>query len=869
MQGNPIEVINSSVNDVRDFSDSTNRFLQSLISNPPPAPMGAPTQAKIPGLESPTDNAREVFSFIESKVKPEVTSVPLSWEDKPLTKYQSWPSPDLSWNHTQETPVSPPAFEQESYVHPPVEYIDTNVDSARFQPPSQFCDNQRSNDVDHRLLSTKTGDIRIGCEFDTVATIPLPKHDVDDRLPLHNAVANSNLIPLTDSPSVNDTWKTTDSDYRSIPVPPAPPIQDTCGGRLSKLPLDNIESVDMEMSDDEDTKHEDKGNRHRKSSLKDEEDNYKKTANNQLMPPPNPWEIVNLPNLDNEDVDGRSSANCGRIRNEMNFNKMMPTNFMSSMRPGIEPPPNLTLPNFPRFPMPPLRPGGPPTPTTPVRGTGPPCPMQFARPSMMSMPPHDLHPHMDFPRPGIPAGNFGQPFNNFISKFGESGPNETVMFPNAVPGSLNQSVRKDSFSESFVDERRPFQRSDSGLQHQLGSSDASSYQLGDNGTLTEKYLRNNITTIESVIKNWPFDKHASDNGASFEPFDNSTPILNKPSRSNLKEISLSDVLEKTILRNSKNVDLDNVSEQNEKGELSAIDSDDLFGDETINNENCGDDGDDLYNNIETNEVGDETESENMNSTQNSALSKKLTQDLPLKENGNSDAIGDMSEQLNKESTAMPDDNIRQRPKIPFQATVPKVARPPMAPATFMEDDERSPWPLMPVIDLSEENSSPRDHSFVDQPSGDEGRPDQEHDFGDLGFLRGNDTGNDVRSMFNRGYNHRFSNPNERFSFPNERFNNSGERFNSPSERRFMNQMQSPSTRMRGDMSIRRGRFPIPHGGPDFRPRTPNFNNQIPDMSRMPRSQFSRVPVNINQRGNFQNTPRMFKGRPQRPFHRGW
>jgi hypothetical protein len=144
-------VINSSQTDSHDFGENNDgrSFLQNLMSNPPPTLANPSSQSKIPGLESPTENARDIFSFIESKGKVDKNlELTLPWIEKPVTKYQSWPSPDLTWNNSQETPVSPPAFEQESYANP-VEYVDTNVE--RF--PSPFRDGHQPTDMDHRIFN--------------------------------------------------------------------------------------------------------------------------------------------------------------------------------------------------------------------------------------------------------------------------------------------------------------------------------------------------------------------------------------------------------------------------------------------------------------------------------------------------------------------------------------------------------------------------------------------------------------------------------------------------------------------------------------------------------------------------------------------
>lgn len=805
------------------------QFLQSLMTNnsvPTPVP---PAESKIPGLESPTANSREVFSFIESKVKQD--NVPL-WNDKPLTKYQSWPSPEISWNPTQETPVSPPVFEQESYSHP-VEYVDTNLDSNRF--PNPFGLDQRSIDVDHRMLNMKRPPMGQRFEGGQISTIPLPKHDVDDRLPLKNSFANHNLISLTESPSVNDTWKP-DSDFRGIPMPPTPPCIGE-GSRVAKTPQDNIESVDMEMSDDEEGKHEDKkndsnsSNRHRKGSAKEED--HSNEPPRQLIPPPNPWDLLNLP-IDNDDNSKPPLAN-----------------FLPNTGP-VMPGPG---PDFRQFPMPPnpraLKPFG-------DMHFGPPPPMPLMR--LPTGDPTMFRPRMDFTRLPNLANGFNRPPFNFIS----NGP--PMLFPPGGPGgpggpgNMTRTPTKDfPPPQSFNNDNKFMNKSND-------------YPI-------------NMNPREPRFHSRQFEEPQQDFGPK-------TP--SKPVRSNLKEISLSDVLERTMnsvsgsSNEAEDSQLQSEVKKADEEEPESTDNLDLFAEDigSVNNDAVPDDGDDLYNNI----IEEADESFNAANTHkpptdqqrhNSASEQVSSKDANYSQNNNSSRY-----ESEENSQNLTNDDNTPKLKTPFQATVPKLPKPTMAPPNLMDEcnnEERSPWPMMPVIDLSHENHAMPEFDLnleFDQ---------NEERFNPLAFLKPNGTP-DFRPRFGRGgigMNNDFRPP----MFLNNNLRDG--RFPSPASpmgpHKFFNASPRPDFRLRGNMNLNQDFRPCLNMTPnqDFRPRmnmtpnqefrprlssTPNmdFRSLAPDqMRRMPRPPpaFSRSPGAPNMRGNFQNSPRMYKG--GRPFRRGW
>lgn len=878
----------SSTNSDSHSSFNASGFLQNImaannVTMSTPTPV-ASNSGKIPGLESPTDNARDVFCFMEAKAKTPEEGAPVMWGDKPLTKYQSWPSPDITWTNSQETPVSPPAFEKESFSTP-VEYVDTNhhaiVDNnGRYvfpcepppapllhrhhnqheeqQPPPPLL--QQRLDIDQRMLNH----VASSQASDQIATIPLPKLDVDDRRQPVCSLPNRNLISLTDSPSssANEPWKASnDSDYRGgrMPMPPSPP-SDLAN---MKLPQDNIESVDMELSDDEAAESKGEGSaatsRHRRSSFKDEETQLKTAttaAANQvpgaeaqsgtepqlLLPPPNPWDMMNMhPQGAGDTVPNASSMS------EVDFNKMM--NNFANPPPTLEPPTTgggrpPPPPNFPHFQMPPL-PGNQPPPH--FGGD-----MQFPRP-LMSIPPPppptvadssaNFHPRPDFGQPPPPPPNHMQRPPSFGPPFGFM-PNPMFMNNGPMGATVTSTPTKEY----------PQQQQQPQYGHQPESPAVSSAN-------EQGYSSN----IEPLVKTRQFDKPEGGNAEAGEDigalFDRAHEFAsNKPMRSNLKEISLSDVLERSMTR-SKDEEAQQEDSQTDAANDavdSAIDND-LFSSVDDIDGNGGnaagkDDGaDDLYNNIDESQA-DASDNVATNSKKDvdqalaaavmAAVSSSLaaattpsskTQSGNFKFVQNNDFVVYESEESTggqEGDDGAGDFQTPVKQKTPFQAVMPKVAKSMMAPPpNFMEDDERSPWPLMPVIDLSNEGN--------EQNSFDEG-----------GFQHFQQNANNAERT--NGSPAAFLRQPGKNDFRPRFFGGGDRRFPSPGQRG-----GGGGGDMRG-----RGRFSSPRG--DFRPRG-GFQNQM----RMPRT-----PGQFQQRGpggaNFQNSPRMFKGpRANRPFRRGW
>ncbi|PSN33250.1 hypothetical protein C0J52_23041 [Blattella germanica] len=203
------------------------------------------------------------------------------WEREEPDKTSEW-TPVLPPNKvvptmppiSLDTPESPPLYEKEGFSDP-VEYDDSIV-----EPPLM----SSSGDVDHRTLvhlpvnnHTKDTDQRV---IPPVTPTNHSKKDMDHRpmLSRKKDVDHRNLISLTGSPVREHSilpppptpptlnWSHSDQDYRTnIPPPPLPIKKELIhqgdqdyrlhpphlGRRQLDESQDNVESVDMEMSDDE------------------------------------------------------------------------------------------------------------------------------------------------------------------------------------------------------------------------------------------------------------------------------------------------------------------------------------------------------------------------------------------------------------------------------------------------------------------------------------------------------------------------------------------------------------------------------------------------------------------------------------------
>lgn len=136
-------------------------------------------------------------------------------------KFSAWDGTmNNDWS-TNDTPASPPFHEKISQDTPIISKTDggPGIDHRALE--------QRMQDRDERIIPQK---------------MITKTSDIDHR----------NLISLTHSPHMNSPLVSADIDYRAfpgIPMPPSPPpllIE-----AVNKPPKDNVESVDMELSDDD------------------------------------------------------------------------------------------------------------------------------------------------------------------------------------------------------------------------------------------------------------------------------------------------------------------------------------------------------------------------------------------------------------------------------------------------------------------------------------------------------------------------------------------------------------------------------------------------------------------------------------------
>ncbi|KAJ3650238.1 hypothetical protein Zmor_021936 [Zophobas morio] len=386
----PTTVANASLSEVNNSSFNLNVDLSNVlqtIGRPPPPPIEASSDsARFPYQEgghlpllpppmppfsakSDYENPYQAYSSADKanygfdhqtesfNTSNGSNSYPPNAEEyNPEQEPETW-EPDASWTQSQldtDTPESPPLFEKEGYVEG-VEYHDTIVTSG-------------AADVDHRILhtlSTELEDIRGRGK------------DVDHR----------NLISLTGSPSdtnssnpvQTDIWNTSvvDKDYRNdmsainadqdyrlppfnieqlkLPPPPPPPPKPLVLSNQfpkNKVPsprklMDNIESIDMELSEDENEEHQD----HREN-LKVIVNSDSSAVNNSSLKPPPPFPDLPddvdantfLDDLDNELNSNEFTASLQDPDHRISFDQPPPT---ISIPPHIAnvPPPNLPPPN--------------------------------------------------------------------------------------------------------------------------------------------------------------------------------------------------------------------------------------------------------------------------------------------------------------------------------------------------------------------------------------------------------------------------------------------------------------------------------------------------------------------------------------------
>jgi len=133
-----------------------------------------------------------------------------AWEE---VTHNDWSSND--------TPASPPFHEKISYQNTPIiNKINEGPDINHFTLIPKMQD--RDERINTQKIKTKTSDI-------------------DHR----------NLISLTHSPHMSSPTVPVDVDYRSYPGIPMPPSPSAVLMETANKPKDNVESVDMDLSDDD------------------------------------------------------------------------------------------------------------------------------------------------------------------------------------------------------------------------------------------------------------------------------------------------------------------------------------------------------------------------------------------------------------------------------------------------------------------------------------------------------------------------------------------------------------------------------------------------------------------------------------------
>ncbi|KAK9729178.1 hypothetical protein QE152_g16083 [Popillia japonica] len=255
-----------------NYNQSSNSYTHAPISFPSSAPPYQSTQSR-PSPNFQTQNSYPPSSNFPPPTPtnnfdgPPMSNFPNTFVPPPPPAGQNYISNDEynpeeepeTWDNDGvwepppvdlETPESPPNFEKESYSAP-VEYHDNQTMGTGI-------------DIDHRMLSI------MGANNNSESESNHRKKDVDHR----------NLISLTGSPKENPSkiWKLEgDQDYRTrkqmdsgdqdyrmfnfenlqLPPPPPPPNQISPNkllkkhGQSPRKAQDNVESIDMDLSDDD------------------------------------------------------------------------------------------------------------------------------------------------------------------------------------------------------------------------------------------------------------------------------------------------------------------------------------------------------------------------------------------------------------------------------------------------------------------------------------------------------------------------------------------------------------------------------------------------------------------------------------------
>ncbi|XP_018332365.1 regulation of nuclear pre-mRNA domain-containing protein 2 isoform X2 [Agrilus planipennis] len=279
-------------------------------------------------------------------------------EYNPEEEPETWDS-ELNWEQVPpnelDTPESPPLYEKEGY-NDPVEYHDgqsvrrEDVDhrilpvlSAESFSTKDMKLGHRGKDVDHRNLISLTGSPGDSSNSQTLDTTLWSKQDQDYR----NKIAD----PFSSLAATGDQDYRTPFNFENLNLPPPPPppaknISTSTVNNLNKKSpkkcQDNIESIDMDLSDDENlvanSEAVQKGNDSSNQSVNSLKDNN--LGDDSLQPPPP------FPDL-TDDIDANNfldslndEINCGEFESEKTLeeNSEISMNNLNSSTPfGVAP----------------------------------------------------------------------------------------------------------------------------------------------------------------------------------------------------------------------------------------------------------------------------------------------------------------------------------------------------------------------------------------------------------------------------------------------------------------------------------------------------------------------------------------------------
>ncbi|KAF4531635.1 hypothetical protein B566_EDAN006566 [Ephemera danica] len=250
--------------------ESFGQSLYSMFSAPPPPPPSI-NQKGTPALQPPPIPP-EMFMGGDgwSGFDENADQSAAPWNTKLPPKFPTWGESEENWDGDSpkdwesesmgkisklmdETPMSPPMFEKEGF-NEPVQYDDRVGTIAEDVDHRTLMGRAGKKDVDHRNLISLTGS---PAAHKPQSPTPASKNDWN-KFDSQNKDLDFRVLPpaQTSQPArKNEIMMTgeTDQDYRNLPAAPiamtpeSPNPNDKGSGSFS----DNVESVDMEMSDEE------------------------------------------------------------------------------------------------------------------------------------------------------------------------------------------------------------------------------------------------------------------------------------------------------------------------------------------------------------------------------------------------------------------------------------------------------------------------------------------------------------------------------------------------------------------------------------------------------------------------------------------